>query len=111
MWEYKNEGGITTVITPPKSINYDTLEDFRKLVRELAESGCVKAVINMNRTIYIDSSGLGTLVKAAADLRHSGGDLRLAAVSPGITDILRITSLHKVLKVYKDTESALKSYG
>ncbi len=111
MWKYKKEGGNSVVITPPKSINYDNLEDFRKLIRELAESGCVNAVINMNKAIYIDSSGLGTLVKAAADLRHSGGDLRLSEVNSGITDILRITSLHKVLKIYENTESALASYG
>ncbi len=110
MWKYKTEKENTAVITPPKSINYDTLEDFRKLIKKLTESGCVNAVINMKNAIYIDSSGLGTLVKAAADLKNAGGNLKLADVSQGIMDILKITSLNKVLKVYEDTETALKNY-
>ncbi len=111
MWKYKKENETTVVITAPKSINYDNLEDFRRLIKEITEAGCVFAVINMNGAIYIDSSGLGTLVKAAADLRSSGGNLILSEVSHGIRDILKITSLHKVLKVFETTESALKSYG
>ena len=66
--------------------------------------------IDMRKAIYIDSSGLGMFVKAVSDFKTEGGDLRFAEVNSGIMDILKVTSLHKVLKTYADLEKAIKSF-
>lgn len=110
MWKSKKDTNEVTIITPPKSINYDTMEEFKKLIQALAAKGESKTVLNMKQAIYIDSSGLGMLVKAAADMRGEGGDLKLAHVNAGIADVIRITNLNKVFKIYEDMESAIKSY-
>ena len=110
MWKSKKDTSGITIITPPKSINYDTVEDFKKFIQELAGKSENKMVINMKQAVYIDSSGLGMLVKAATDMRDSGGDLRLAHLNPSIEDVIKITNLNKVFKIYEDTEAAIKSY-
>ena len=52
---------------------------------------------------FIDSAGLGILVRLLTRARAAHGDLKLCAVSPHIRDVLRSTKLHTILNAY-DTE-------
>ena len=58
---------------------------------------------------YIDSSGLGELVKAYTTVRCHGGHLKLAQVSKRVQDLLEMTKLNLVLEVEPDEASALKA--
>jgi len=52
---------------------------------------------------FIDSAGIGILVRLLTRARAAHGDLKLCAVSSHIRDVLRSTKLHTILKAY-DTE-------
>jgi anti-sigma B factor antagonist len=52
---------------------------------------------------FIDSAGLGILVRLLTRARAAHGDLKLCAVSSHIRDVLRSTKLHSILNAY-DTE-------
>jgi anti-anti-sigma factor len=52
---------------------------------------------------FIDSAGIGILVRLLTRARAAHGDLKLCAVTPHIRDVLRSTKLHTILKAY-DTE-------
>lgn len=98
MWKFKLNGD-ETVITPPSSINYDTLEEFKELMSVLSNKNCVNVVIDMRNTVYIDSSGLGMIVKAANDFESFGGKFKLNNVNSVISEILKITNLHKIIDI------------
>jgi anti-anti-sigma factor len=52
---------------------------------------------------FIDSAGIGILVRLLTRARAAHGDLKLCAVSSHIRDVLRSTKLHTILYAY-DTE-------
>jgi len=60
-------------------------------------------LIDFRDVSFIDSAGIGILVRLLTRARAARGDLKLCAVSSHIRDILRSTKLNTILKAY-DTE-------
>jgi anti-sigma B factor antagonist len=83
----------------------------REIVRDLAEKGSTRIVLNLNEVIYIDSSGLGELVKTHTTVRNKGGQLKLANLNKRVHDLLEITRLAAVFDIQKDEASAIQSFG
>ena len=83
----------------------------REIVRDLVEKGNNKIVLNLGEVSYVDSSGVGELVKAFTTVRTKGGQLKLANLNKRVHDLLQMTRLSKVFEIEKDEASALKSLG
>jgi len=83
----------------------------REIVRELADKGNKKIVLNLGEVQYIDSSGVGELVKAHTTLRNQGGQLRLVNLNKRVNDLLEMTRLSAVFDIERDEASAIGSLG
>jgi anti-sigma B factor antagonist len=83
----------------------------REIVRDLVEKGNHKIVLNLGEVSYIDSSGVGELVKALTTTRTKGGQLKLTNLNQRVHDLLQMTRLSRVFEIEKDEASALKSLG
>jgi anti-sigma B factor antagonist len=83
----------------------------REIVRDLADKGANRIVLNLNDVHYIDSSGLGELVKTHTTMHNKGGELKLASLSKRVRDLLEITRLSAVFDIQKDESSAIQSFG
>ncbi len=64
-------------------------------------------VLVLDQVEFIDSSGLGTLVRLMANARASGGDLKLCALPKPILHTLRITNLHRVFETHETEAEAV----
>ena len=83
----------------------------REIVRDLAEKGRKAIVLNLGEVQYIDSSGVGELVKAHTTIRNQGGQLKLANLNQRVHDLLQMTRLSAVFDIQKDETSAIESFG
>lgn len=83
----------------------------RQLVREVLESGNRKILFNLHEVSYMDSSGLGELVKSYTTVRGQGGQMKLVAVSEPVYELLHLTKLHLVLDIQPDEASAIESFA
>lgn len=82
----------------------------RERVRQLVDKGQRKILLNLHNVGYIDSSGLGELVKAYTTVRNHGGHLKLVDVSERVLDLLQLTRLHLVLEIEADEASAMQAF-
>lgn len=82
-----------------------------QLIRELAEKGQKRVLLNLKDVKYIDSSGVGDLVRSATSLRRQGGDLKLLSPAPMVLEILQITRLDRVLDIKDDESLAVQSFS
>jgi anti-sigma B factor antagonist len=82
----------------------------REQVRELTDKGQRKILLNLRNVGYIDSSGLGELVKAHTTALSHGGQLKLVDVSKRVRDLLHTTKLNLVLEIEADEATALQSF-
>jgi anti-sigma B factor antagonist len=81
----------------------------REIVRELADKGNRRVILNLSEVNYIDSSGLGELVKTHTTFHNKGGDLKLANLNKRLSDLLQMTRLSAVFDIHGDEASALRS--
>lgn len=83
----------------------------RQLVREILEDGHRKLLLNLHEVAYVDSSGLGELVKSYTTVRSQGGQMKLVEVSQRVQDLLELTKLHLVFEIEPDEARAMQSFG
>ena len=69
-----------------------------------------RLVLNMGEVNYVDSSGMGLIVRFLWHTRTRGGDLRLAGPTPFVVKLLEITKLSAVFRIYPDEEAAIVSF-
>ena len=69
-----------------------------------------RVVLELSEVERLDSIGIGLLVRYAARLRKRGGDIRLAGAPRFIVDLLKLTMLSAVLRVYATEEEAIASF-
>jgi anti-sigma B factor antagonist len=83
----------------------------RETVRDLVDKGHKRIVLNLSEVNYIDSSGIGELVKTHVTVRNNGGELKLASPNKRIQDLLEMTRLSAIFDIQKDEASAVTSFG
>lgn len=83
----------------------------REVVRQLVEAGHKKIAMNLHEVGYVDSSGVGELVKAYTTVRNQGGQLKLVNPSKRVQDLLQMTKLSGVFTIEADEASAIQSFS
>lgn len=68
-----------------------------------------RVVLALGGIELIDSEGLAALVGLFISARNRGGELKLADLSSKSRDLLRVTRLDEVFKIYKSVDEALAS--
>src|SRR5204863_9753945 len=79
-------------------------------VNSLVNQGKKKIVLNLADVPYIDSAGLGVVVRTYTTVSRQGGRLKLLNLTKRIQDLLAITKLLTVFDTYDSESDAIKSY-
>jgi anti-sigma B factor antagonist len=69
-----------------------------------------KKVFWISFRVWLNSSGIGTVISAMTTLRNAGGHLKMAAVPEKIMTILTVTKLTTVLEIYPTVQAAVQSF-
>jgi anti-sigma B factor antagonist len=79
----------------------------RDSVREQVEAGARKLAINLAGVPYMDSSGIGALVRIYNSVQQAGGRCRFYGATTKGRQLLKMVRLDKVLELVEDEQSAL----
>ncbi len=99
--DVKQEGSSTIVVINTDALIKDEAMVFKKSMVELLDSGQKHLKIDLRRTKFIDSSGIGKLLFLNKKLGQSGGSLEISAISPELYDFLDSLAITKVIKIIK----------
>jgi len=69
-----------------------------------------KLLLNLAEVPYIDSAGLGEVVRTYTTVSRQGGQLKLVNLTKRITDLLMITKLLTVFETFEVEQDALASF-
>ncbi len=67
-------------------------------------------LLNLEGVPYIDSAGLGEVVRTYTTVSRQGGQLKLVNLTKRIEDLLSITKLLTVFETFDNEADALKSF-
>ena len=79
-------------------------------INSLLAAGKKKLLLNLEGVPYIDSAGLGEVVRTYTTVSRQGGSLKLLNLTKRIEDLLSITKLLTVFDTFDTEAEAIKSY-
>ena len=88
----------------------ESASQMRDALQELTKGGARNILVNLRDVSYMDSSGLGELVRAYTSLTNAGGRIKLLHPQSIVEQVLKITKLCTVFATYEDETSALESF-
>lgn len=86
-------------------------EMLKQTINNLLAGGSKKIVLNLEGVPYIDSAGLGEVVRTHTTVSRQGGSLKLLNLTKRIEDLLSITKLLTVFDTYDTEAEAIKSFS
>ena len=85
-------------------------EALKDKINSLALQNRKRILLNLEGVPYIDSAGLGEVVRTYTTISRQGGQLKLVNLTKRITDLLSITKLLTVFETFDSEPEALKSF-
>ncbi len=103
-------GDVTVLDLDGRIVLGEGDETLRNKVRAVVAAGSRKVLLNLGRVSYVDSAGLGELVRCHTRLAREGGEIKLLNLTERMRDLLQITKLVTVFETHESEEEALASF-
>ncbi len=83
---------------------------FKDRMREVMQATAPRVVLDLGRVTFLDSSGLGAVV---AVMKMLGPDrrLELAALTPGVEKVFRLTRMDSIFTIHPCVPAGLRDAG
>ncbi len=107
----RSAGDVTVLDLKGRMTMGEGDELLRDKVNSLILQGRKKLVLNFADVPYVDSAGLGEIVRTYTTVTKQGGSLKLANLTKRITDLLSITKLLTVFDTYDSEADAVRSFS
>jgi anti-sigma B factor antagonist len=84
--------------------------DVELKLAELLKENVHKIIFDVKGITMLDSTGVGILVVSQAKIKKDGGELRIAGASGVVEDIMKMTSLDKLVHMYPTVDAAAENF-
>jgi anti-sigma B factor antagonist len=108
--EERSIGDVTILDLKGKMTLGEGDELLKDKINSLIHQGQRKLLLNLEGVPYIDSAGLGEIVRTYTTVSRQGGSLKLVNLTKRITDLLSITKLLTVFETFDSEQDAVASF-
>src|SRR6266852_4277042 len=98
----RKRGDVTILDVEGKILLGERGVKMKKKIDELTGRGETRLLLNLANVPYMDSGGLGEIVRSYTTVKRAGGELKLLNATKRISDLLTITKLITVFEIYED---------
>jgi anti-sigma B factor antagonist len=102
-------GRVTVIQCAGRIVLGDPSESLRAHVTHLLRDRRA-LVLHLGEVGFIDSSGLGTIVRLLTATRQSRGDLKLCSVPAPVQKLLKMTTTQRLFDIHETEESAIAAF-
>ncbi|NQU36995.1 MAG: STAS domain-containing protein [Actinobacteria bacterium] len=96
-----------SIVEVAGEVDVHTAPELDVAIFSLIAEGNFRVIVDLSGVEFLDSTGLGVLVKALKRVRETDGSLDVVASSDRITKVFRITGLDAVIGIHASVEDAL----
>jgi len=89
----------------------EDVELVKDKINSLIQQGEKKLLLNLAEVPYVDSAGLGEIVRTYTTVNRQGGSLKLLHLTKRIEDLLAITKLLTVFDTFDSEQEAISSFS
>jgi anti-sigma B factor antagonist len=109
LMETREVGRVTIVRCKGRIVAGGEVEALRAHVAHLLRDRR-SIVLHLGEVVFIDSSGLGTMVRTLTSTRQVHGDLKLCDVPEAIRKMLLLSHLHKLFDSHESEDNAVAAF-
>lgn len=108
--EEREVDGVTILDLKGKMTLGEGDELLKDKINSVIHQGRKHVLLNLGGVPYIDSAGLGEIVRTYTTVSRQGGKLKLVNLTKRITDLLSITKLLTVFETFDSEQEAVRSF-
>lgn len=79
---------------------------FLEQVESIVQAGTFHVVVNLRLVLFINSTAIGSVIKARKRLRGLGGDLAISEPSARVNETLELLGIGQLIKIHPDDDAA-----
>ncbi len=98
-----------SVIEVTGEVDVHTAPELDAKLTEIISGGSNKLIVDLSQVEFLDSTGLGVLVKALKHVREHDGSLSVVTATERISKVFRITGLDAAIGLYDDVDEAVRA--
>jgi anti-sigma B factor antagonist len=106
----REDGHVTIMSVRGDLVIGEPETTFKRTVTRLLEEGKVNLLVDLSEVGFLDSSGLGALVRAMTNSQKEGGQTKLLNAGPQVRRLLEMTKLDSVFEIHDNLERAVSSF-
>lgn len=99
--------GDFTVVAVAGELDVYTAPVLEETLGDLVDGGKVTLVVDLSEVTFMDSTGLGLLIKALKWTREKNGALHVVANTDKVLKVFRVTGLDSVLSLHETRAEAV----
>jgi anti-anti-sigma factor len=107
--EHRRVGDVTIVTCAGRIVEGSESIALQRMLDDLLQYGPY-IVLHLKAVDFVDSSGLGLLMRNISRARRGSGDLKLCAPPPRLVEILEVTHLKPICDLHETEEEAIGSF-
>jgi len=108
----KSPGGVAaTLAEVAGSIDATSIVQFQNVMDKLVEKGVKNLILDCQNVRYINSTGLGTLLKYVDTFESVGGHLAFVRVPSKVLLVMEMLGFNALFSIVSDEQEALVSFG
>ena len=105
------DGTTATLAEVDGSIDASTIQEFQHVMDKLIERGVKNLVLDCSNIKYINSTGLGTLLKYADTFEGIGGHIAFCRVPSKVMLVMEMLGFNALFNIVTDEATALRSFA
>lgn len=108
--EKRKKGNVVILDLKGKILVGDGIDELRESINESIGQKETNLILNFENVPYLDSTGLGEVVRSYTSLKKEGGAVKIINLTTKVRDLLSVTKLITVFETFEDEDKAVESF-
>jgi anti-sigma B factor antagonist len=103
-------GDVGILSLKGKLMGFPETDALHDEIRSFLGQGINKIVVDLNSVTWMNSMGVGALMRCFTTVKNKGGDLKLARLTDKLRSIFVMTQLIRIFTIHETVEQGIDSF-
>jgi anti-sigma B factor antagonist len=108
--EKRKKGDVVILDLKGKILIGEGIDVLRDSINNTINEQETKVLLNFAEVPYLDSTGLGEVVRSYTSIKKAGGVVKIVNLTNKVKDLLSVTKLITVFDTFEDEDKAIESF-
>ncbi len=108
--EKRKKGDVVILDLKGKILIGEGIDVLRDAINSTISEQETKVLLNFAEVPYLDSTGLGEVVRSYTSIKKAGGVVKIVNLTNKVKDLLSVTKLITVFDTFEEEDKAIESF-